>query len=260
MPKGKKSKNLEILCAVKNGSLFVKIFKCIKELSPDIILKFDPDGMVFQGMDTSHISMSYLNWKKDDFDIYNVTSTLQFGISVENLNKVLKLLPHNGAVQLGYYPEKNDSLNIVMLNDKDTEFDVDLNLMDLELEELTIPELEYKVHLKYSSLEFKNVIRDVKEFSDVITFDIDNDDVTIVVDGELGKAECKLKHDSVEPILCSINVRLALRFVSLFSEFQICSDIVEIKLAEDMPICFIFSFGTMSSMMFFLAPKFNDDE
>lgn len=255
----KKGHKLIPLVVMKDGTMFVKLFKGIRELSNEIVLTFKSDGMEFQGMDSSHVSMSRLLWHKDDFDMFNVSDKISLGISVENLNKCLTLLPQKGGIQLGMYENNDDVLNILMINNDGFECNLDLNLMCIDNEQLEVPEIEYPVSLVVGSSDFKTVIKNLQNMSEVLTFST-NQDGKLQLDykGDICEGEQVIavkesgigKHD--------ISVTMSTRYIRMFAEFDFCGPNTNIYMGENIPMKLSFVFKSKSRIEFYLAPKVED--
>lgn len=261
--KQKKVKGRKTLCMIRDGAFFVKLFKSIKELCTDIILKFTVHGMDFQGMDTSHVSMCMMHWDCDDIEIYNIDDKeeIKLGLSLENLNKILKLLPTKGAIELWIQEGQCDKLNIRMMNDEKDEINVTMNLMDIDTEELSVPEdLHYELNMQFDALKLKNIIRDVKDIADVVGIHFGKLTKLKTLKSDIGEVVCDVipkNSEEIDENKSSVTT-LALRYLTIFMEFQNCTDTVEINTSEDMPVQFVFKFMKKSGVVFFLAPQIED--
>lgn len=247
-----------VICALKDGLFFKNIFDKLKDVYIDIEIKFTEDGMMFQGMDSAHVCMLDFFWSKDDFDIYNPPpSRLSFGILTVNLSKILKLLPSGGAIQINYYDNKPDTIEIVMLNADDVCFDIEMKLMDLDMEELEIPNLDYDLNVEYNTDSFKTILKDLNDFGDTITLFTKDGRLCINSEGDIGKVKCTLplQVNVSEPL----NLHVSSRYFIYFSKFSFCSDKFKMNVSNELPINLMYPFKTKSYLNFFLAPQIRDD-
>merc|ERR1712157_206588 len=71
----------------------------------------------------------------------------------------------------------------------------ELRLMDLDFEQLGIPEQEYQATFTMSSSEFTRIIKDMLMVGESCTIGVTKGDVTFKAEGELGKAEVTITRD-----------------------------------------------------------------
>lgn len=243
---------------IRDGDFFVKLFKSVRVLCNDIVLHFKGTGIHFQGLDSSNISMCEMQWKHSDIDFYNVSDTedISIGLSLDNLNKVLKLMPNKGAVELWVEPGKFDKLNVRMMNEEKDEVNIVLNLMDIDMDELSIPDTKYSHMYQYGATKVKSIIRDFKEICDVVSLRTNPTGITMnSCDGQVGSVSCELVATTVVDVGEQIEMNFALRYLMSFMEFQMCAEKFEINLGVDMPLMVRFHFKSESYIVFFLAPQ-----
>jgi proliferating cell nuclear antigen len=121
---------------------------------------------VIQAMDSSHVSLCALSMKSEGFDHYRCDRNLALGINTPNLSKILKCAGNDDIITLKS-EEETDTLTLNFESpsqDRISEFE--LKLMDIESEQLGIPETEYKCNVRLPSSEFQRIIRDLGVLGD----------------------------------------------------------------------------------------------
>jgi proliferating cell nuclear antigen len=123
--------------------------------------------------DTSHVSLVALFLRASGFDHYRCDRSLNLGISLPNLGKIIKTCGNDDSITLSA-EDKPDVLNLLfesqsiswsdLDNDRVSEFD--MKLMDIDAEVLAIPEAIYDAVVKLPAAEFTRICRDMLNLSE----------------------------------------------------------------------------------------------
>ena len=150
-----------------NAALFKKLVDAVKDLVGTSNLEFTEQGIELNAMDTSHVSLVYLNildsLAKYEWDHQEILS-----INTETLSKVLKTCENDSMISCA---STDTQLHITAFsNMKQSKFTV--NLMDMENEKLTVEDQAYPCTIYMKTSEFHKVVKDLKEFGDSVTLQI----------------------------------------------------------------------------------------
>lgn len=140
------------------------LFESLKELLGDVNMVFTPEGVRICEIDQYETLMVDLFLDKDKLEDYYCPQTIEIGISIPNLYKVLKTMGSQHHLTM-YMTKDNLSVLEIVINSDDTvqKAEFTLNLMDLENENnLGFPDEEYSLILKMSSSEFKQICQNTK--------------------------------------------------------------------------------------------------
>ena len=97
------------------GITFKKLIESIKDLVSDINLDVSPSGISLQAMDSSHVALVTLNLVAQGFETYRCDKMFTLGISVGNLNKIMKCGGNEDSITLSTDEDAN-ALKIVFEN------------------------------------------------------------------------------------------------------------------------------------------------
>merc|ERR1711904_642809 len=152
------------------ANLLKKIIDAIRELCKEVNLECGEKGMSMQAMDSSHVSLVKLTMKETVFEQYRADREKVLGVSMESLSKIFKLCDNSDSVTLKS-DDDADAVQFVFESEKEDRIsDFSLKLLDIEAENLGIPEnQQYKGVIKMPSGELMKICRDLKEFGDSIT-------------------------------------------------------------------------------------------
>jgi proliferating cell nuclear antigen len=239
------------------------------ECCSDAQFEFTGTGMQLQAMDSSHVSLCFLKLDKDAFDHYRCDQPMTVSLSLPNLAKILKCASDDDSLTMKH-KEDSDALQLMFESkDQDRIMDFEMKLMDLDLEQLQIPDTEYKSVVKIDSTVFKRIVADLSALGDSCVIAVKKDQVRFSTDGDVGKANIQLragtaadtKEDRKTDISCEepSEQRFALRYLKFFAAATPLSEQVCLSLAKDIPLNVAYVFSGASKISFYLAPKIEDE-
>ncbi|KAJ1721773.1 hypothetical protein LPJ61_005998 [Coemansia biformis] len=258
-----------IEAVLPQASLLKKIIEAIKELVDEANFDFSETGIRLQAMDKSHIALSFLHLRNDGFSEYRCDRSQTLGINLNSFSKVLKCAANDDQVQIKA-TDKAEKLAISFESTaKDRVSEFSLKLMDIDIDSVDVPEMDYQATVTMNSQDFARTIRDMMTLGDAITIDATKQGVRFSTDGDDGSGSILLKHgkrideDSKAPTTVEITEpvshSLALKYLANFAKAAPLSDTVTINLIEDAPVMFEFKISDMGHIRFYLAPQIEDD-
>ena len=189
--------------AVLLVSTLRKILESVFSIVDDVCMDFDDNGISFQAMDSSHVSLVSVGIPLSAFSKYECGQPVSLGIKTKALWMICKHLSGDDVSIAMEYTNGSDTLDIHMESKtQDRKCDFNLKLMDITTDRLSIPPSEPDVVISLSCSEFQKIIRDFGEVGDVVTIKVNKGDSTaqFLVKGEMynvtltlesGKAELK---------------------------------------------------------------------
>jgi len=258
-----------IECRLAQASVLKKIVEALKDLVTDASFDFSETGLQLQAMDSSHVSLCYMSIEEDGFDYYRCDRPASLGVSLSNLAKVLKCAANDDTVTLKA-KDNGDVLSLMFESkNQDRIMDFDLKLMDLEQEQLSIPETEYKCKVLIAADEFKRIIADLLALGDTCTISAEKAGVRFSVDGDVGKANITLKPgEAAEDADKSTNIaveepvelRFALRYLNYFAKATPLASKVKLSMTKDVPLLVEYKMEESGKIQYYLAPKIDEEE
>ena len=252
---------------VQKAEIFCLIFQHIKVFSEHINIMFEPERLYIQSMDSARVSIFEIVLPSRWFDKYTCLTSTNIGVSSQILFKILNTRDRTHKVELACESE-NDRLNIHFTSEDKNTYDkhFEVPLIDIDSEIMAIPETEYQAEFTLSSGHFSALINQLKNFGD--TMDIDCSEQNIVLfskSPDNGKMSVEINIEDLSSFAINEGEKLSLSF-SLNALSNIClynrlSREIEIKISPDYPIKLVYYLGDdESKMVFYLAPKINDNE
>lgn len=184
-------------CRLDNGTPIKKIITALKELVDHAAWDITEEGIMLQSMDSSHVALVQLNLIGDDFDNFRCEDVYRLGINMDNLKKIFTAYTMGDAVHINCQGGPDaDSVSFVFQDSKNLKSQrYELRLMDLDIEQLGIPEQEYSASFTMLSSEFTRIIKDMLIVGESVTIGVTKGDVTFRTEGELGKAHVTIACD-----------------------------------------------------------------
>jgi len=251
------------------GRVFKQLIEALKDLVQDANVDCSEDGLSIQAMDSSHVSLVAVELRSAGFDHYRCDRTISLGFNSANMSKILKCAGNDDVITLKA-EDTADSLMLMFESpSQDRIADFELKLMDIDSEQLGIPDTDYKCTIKMPSSEFQRIIRDLQVLGDTCVISCTKEGVRFSVSGDLGtgnvliransapeKEEDKVLIDMEEPV----ELTFALRYLNFFTKATSLGPCVIISMSPDVPIVVEYPIEESGHIKYYLAPKIDENE
>jgi proliferating cell nuclear antigen PCNA len=256
---------------IQKADAFASIFQHIKLFTDHINIMFEKDRLYIQAMDSSHISIFELNIPSEWFDVYEHTETesVTIGVSSSILFRILNARDKTQKINLVYTPDNSDKLYIHFTSENKAEFDkhFETALIELEVEIMGIPTIDYQAEFTIASANFANIINQLKMFGDTLDISCSEEKIMLCSKSqEQGKMFVEINIDDLSSFSINEGETANLSF-ALSSLHNIClynklCKEIEVKLSNDYPIkiVYILPGGLDTAIMtFYLAPRVGEE-
>ena len=268
-------------CLLPQGDLFKKIVASIQDLVQEGNFVCDENHMYFQGMDSSHVSLVSLSLKEDGFEKYRCDREVTLGINFSSLGKVLKCMGSDDSLTVRADEESDSAMFLFESPNQERVSNFELKLMDIDTEQLGIPDTEYQCTVKLPSNEFQRICRDLSAIGDTVTISATKEGVKFSVSGDIGNGEMTLKHsshnngenadengdedeDDDDQVLITadepVQQTFALRYLTSFTKATSLSKSVTISMGAEVPLVTEYKIDDLGYVRYYLAPKIDDDD
>jgi len=244
------------------------------------------DGLYVSGMDDMHVSLIKLEIEKNDFDKFEKIGPVNLGINFEEFVKLLKTSSGRGKLSI-IYNESNPKLDIIYENDG-LKRKYGLMLLDIDVDDLEVPSIDYHLELELSTKIFSNMINSViTTGAEEITFNIKDKQLSTFSKGDLseteflfdkeegyenekklkiniGKSEAKSsinKKKIYELISCEgqFNVTVGTSILKNITKANQLTEFVTINMIADNPVRLDYNLNDDGSFIYYyISPKLDD--
>ncbi|CAB1322117.1 unnamed protein product [Coregonus sp. 'balchen'] len=235
------------------GSILKKVLEALKDLITEACWDVSSSGISLQSMDSSHVSLVQLTLRSDGFDSYRCDRNLAMGVNLSSMSKILKCAGNEDIITLRA-EDNADTLSLVFetLNQEKVS-DYEMKLMDLDVEQLGIPEQEYSCVVKMPSGEFARICRDLSQIGDAVMISCAKDGVKFSATGELGTGNVSIEMN--EPV----QLIFALNYLNFFTKATPLSKTVILSMSADIPLVVEYKIADMGHVKYYLAPKIDEE-
>jgi proliferating cell nuclear antigen len=251
------------------GSLLKKVLDAIKDLVTDANFDCSSTGFALQAMDSSHVSLVALNLRSDGFEHFRCDRNISMGMNLGNMNKMLKCAGNDDVITMK--AEDNGDTVTFMFESPNQEriSDFELKLMDIDSEQLGIPDTDYSATVKMPSADFARICKDLSSIGDTVVVSVTKDGIKFSTSGDIGSANVTVRQNTAvdkqeEQTVIDLNepvtLSFALRYLNSFSKATPLSPTVVLSMSKELPIVVEYRIADMGHIKFYLAPKIEDEE
>jgi len=251
------------------GRVFKQLIEALKDLVQDANADCSEDGLSIQAMDSSHVSLVAVELRSGGFDHYRCDRTISLGFNSANMSKILKCAGNDDVITLKA-EDTADSLMLMFESpSQDRIADFELKLMDIDSEQLGIPDTDYKCTIKMPSSEFQRIIRDLQVLGDTCVISCTKEGVRFSVSGDLGTGNVLIRSNSApekeeDQVLIDmeepVELTFALRYLNFFTKATSLGPSVIISMSPDVPVVVEYPIEESGHIKYYLAPKIDENE
>ena len=247
----------------KKREIFITIFNNLKNFTDSIVLNIEQDRLYIQGMDNSHICVYELILQSSWFQVWDITEPQVFGLSLPIFNKILHICSDKQSIHI--HSDNNEDLQIDFTCDEKGEFDKHLKmpLMDIDMDRLHIPTMDYEVDIEMDSKKFKNLIDELANFNETLNIVCNETQVVLESTSSEGTMNVVITTDDIDLLAVvegkEINASFGIKYIAQMCQFHKLTTNCAIHITEDMPLQLKYEIDDDCLMRFYLAPKINDN-
>ena len=238
--------------AIGNVDIIRKALSLLSELSDDVNITFAEKGMKIVAMDTGHVSLTAVKFAKGMFDVYSIGKETVIGVKLSNFCKVLTCV--DGPTTFVYDEETPDLFSI-----SSTCGNFKLGLLDLESEDMEIPDMEFEVEIDADATVFQKHVKNLAMFGGACRIQADKSEVWMSSSGEIGTGNLRLEGSRVK-VSGPLDSTFSLKYINTFAKAANVSKTVFIRVSPQQPLVLKYEFAEDSYISFFLAPRFEEEE
>jgi proliferating cell nuclear antigen len=255
---------------LEKASTLKKIIDAVKDLVTDAPFDCSENAICLQAMDASHVALVSLKLSIDLFEAYRCDRTVSLGLNLTNVSKALKCANNDDVCILRFTDHDQDNVTFAFHDTAKTKTqEITIKLMDIDSEQLGIPDQKYAATIEMSSAEFAKTCRDISQFTDSVTIAAVKGGVTFSGKGDTGSNVVTYNgetdaENSDALITFEINENVtstfSIKYMLMFAKASGLSDRVRLSLSEGVPVVVEFKINEDSGFLrYYLAPKIDED-
>lgn len=246
--------------------IFVSLFQMLKNCTNIVCVYFEKERFFIQGMDKSHVCLFNIEIISSWFYKYDVQNEkiLSFDTSIFHTIISAKQDTHDIII----HTEDNDTDNLYIdLASHNLKSDFNkyfkIPLADYEQDIMNIGNIEYDAEFSINSKKICDIFSQMIFFGKDINIKCSEDKMDIVTDGITGEMRVNIPIDD----LCEfsivegneLNLKYSLTYMNKMCLTNKLTDDISFSISNQSPMKIKYDLGDNSSILFFIAPKVNDD-
>lgn len=246
------------------SNAFKTLFEVLKEILHDVNVFFDHNGMKIMTVDGSHVALIHLKLDADKFEEYKCTSPMHIGLNMSNVYKLLKMSSNMDTI-IFEIPEGESSELVVKIEnqEKRTHTVFNLKLLDVDVEELKLPDIAFDSVITMPSTYFQRMCKDMNNIADLLTITSNRDGLVLSCDGDFASQETFIQDaaGNSEGMTFKTNSEetfkgsYMLKYLILFNKAANLCNTLEMYLRKDYPLILKYNVANLGELRFCLAPK-----
>lgn len=255
---------------------FCDIVTNFKYLSEFITFNMLSGGIYSQGMSNDHCSIYELTINSEWFDDYEWDASrdlTNLSVSTEFLAKILATRQPSQYLVIEYFG-KPDNITVrfasKLKDGKNLEFpkEFSLPLIDVDADQLTIPDLEYDADFGIDSKSLQMTNDQLMLFNETLRIHCSEEEIYMRSKGTDGELKVTLFNDTCEHITefsidedLSLTLDFSNKHFNTFCRFLKVSNNVTLSFKKNFPMKFEYVMESDDiNLAFYLAPKISDDD
>ncbi len=267
---------MSMILKTSQVSQFKTAIDTIKDLIQDVNIHFIKDdhsnaGMLLISMDNSSQSLVYFRITKSEVDksgFYKCSEACSAGINIPEFNKMLKTIKDKDTLTLQIKPKNPGILFLGSENIEKAKIgEYEINLMDIDDDELEIPNEQFNSVITLDSSEFQQLCRDVNTVvTDKVKIMSTGTEFIMSSVGENATATFRLGEkqgivfDNINMTLLCICNEYPIKFLICFSKASKLCTTLSIHLKQDFPIVIDYPIASLGMLRFVLSPLLSTDK
>ena len=238
---------------LENPKIFSDIVTIISELVTEVRIKVNKEGIMLTAIDPANVAMVYFKIPSSLFSEFELQKDVDLGLNLNNLKAVLRRCKPGSALIL----EKQENMLNLTIKDR-IKRDFSLALIDIDMEEKSLPQWEFNSVIHVNSDTFVEVIEDCAVVSDACTFIAEPNKFVVEAHG-LNSARAEFSSDEAQIHSGNSTARFSLEYLSKFIKGATISSKVSLSFSDNHPMRLDFPTGEVI-LSFVLAPRIEQDD
>ncbi len=226
---------------------------------------FDEYGAKLVCMDGSRCALIYLRLRAESFEEYHCQGKVRCGLNMASMHKLMRTTGTHDSIEMYNTSEETNVLGIRISNaDKNSRTNFQLKLLDVDGQDLNVPDVEFETVVTLPSTYLQRIVRDMTNLSDSMIIKSDGKTLTLSCEGDFASQETVISAeegggDGVLSITSSteepIVGKYSLKYLSLFCRASSLSNTIELFFKRDWPLILKYNVAGLGELRFCIAPQ-----
>jgi proliferating cell nuclear antigen len=232
-------------------------FEVLKDILNDVNIYFKPEGMFIVTLDTARTSLIDMFLPSDNFEEYTCNGNIDCGVNMTNMYKLLKTITVNDVLIISI--NSKEFMNIEIHSEqKKTSTKFELKLLDINENQIEVPETEMTVITPIPSVDFQRICRDMSNIGDELEIYRGGKSLKLVCKGDFANQETEIQCVDESPDLSGT---YSLKYMNIFTKAtSMCSTVQIMQEEQNRFLILKYNVANLGDLKFYLATKVNEDQ
>jgi proliferating cell nuclear antigen len=235
---------------------FKAVFEVLKDILNDVNIYFRKDGIQIITLDTARSALVDLFLNAENFEEYSCDNEVIAGVNVANTFKLLKTITNNDVITMSI--TSREFIDISIRNDaKKTTTKFQLKLLDINEDQIELPEVEMSVTTTMQSVDFQRMCRDMNNVATDVTISRDEKQFRVRCEGDFANQETIIEcaDDTCGEGVSPSGV-YSLKYLNIFTKATgMCSTVQILQEEENRFLVLKYNVANLGELKFYLATK-----
>ena len=232
-------------------------FEVLKDILNDVNIYFKPEGMFIVTLDTARTSLIDMFLPSDNFEEYTCNGNIDCGVNMTNMYKLLKTITVNDVLIISI--NSKEFMNIEIHSEqKKTSTKFELKLLDINENQIEVPETEMTVITPIPSVDFQRICRDMSNIGDELEIYRSGKSLKLVCKGDFANQETEIQCVDESPDLSGT---YSLKYMNIFTKAtSMCSTVQIMQEEQNRFLILKYNVANLGDLKFYLTTKVNEDQ
>ncbi len=233
------------------------LFESLKNILSDVNFKADSSGLKLTTIDGTQTAIVNLFLLHDKFEEYICKKSINIGINLLSVFKILKGIKHMDTISFTIYCDDDSNMYIECQNsDKKSTIISKIKLLDMDEKIYNIPDINFESYITMPSSDFQTYISDLANISSDIEFKSNVNNLSLKSSGDFAEQTIKINETNTE-ISNSDDQQgiFNIKYIQLFTKSTNLCGTVEIYLKTGYPLTILYNVANLGKIKYCLAPK-----
>lgn len=243
--------------ATIQASAIKSTFEVLKDILNDVNVYFKPSGVYITTLDTARTSLVDMFLSSDNFEEYECENEIVAGINVSNTFKLLKSITNNDVLVISI--DSREFMNIEIHSEtKKTSTKFALKLLDINENQIEVPEMNMTTVTPMPSVDFQRICRDMYNIGSDIEIMRDGKVLRLKCEGDFANQETEIQCTEESPQMCGT---YSLRYMNIFTKAtSMCSTVQIMQEDNNRFLILKYNVANLGDLKFYLATKELEDQ
>jgi len=239
-------------CTVQ-AAAFKSAFEVLKDILNDVNVYFTERGMRILTLDTARVALVDMFLAAENFEEYTCFGTIVAGVNVTNMFKLLKIISNNDTMSMEL--KNNEYLDIRIENAaKKTDTKFQLKLLDINEDQIEVPEIAMSAATFMPSIDFQRICRDMNNLATDVEITRSDKKFIIQCHGDFANQETVM--ECPETFKGFLAGKYSLKYLNLFTKATgMCSSVHIMQEEDNRFIVLKYNVANLGDLKFYLATK-----